>query len=50
MTINPPDDLRDPDPTPRPDHCCGVCPPIKRGGYDCTCRDNPRCPTTKENA
>lgn len=28
----------------RPSYCCGVCPPTARGGYDCTCRDNPRCP------
>lgn len=28
----------------RPPECCGVCPPILRGGYDCTCADNPRCP------
>lgn len=28
----------------RPDYCCGVCPPIVGGGYDCTCRDTPRCP------
>lgn len=27
----------------RPDYCCGVCPPIEGGGYDCTCRGNPRC-------
>ena len=29
---------------PRPVGCCGVCPPIVGGGYDCTCTDNPRCP------
>lgn len=29
-------------PPPRPDYCCGKCPEID-GGYDCTCRDNPRC-------
>ena len=29
---------------PRPDLCCGVCPPTVSGGYDCTCMDNPRCP------
>ena len=28
----------------RPPDCCGVCPPIVRGGYDCTCAGNPRCP------
>lgn len=28
---------------PRPDYCCGLCPPIVGGGYDCTCKDNPRC-------
>ena len=28
---------------PRPDGCCGTCPPIRGGGYDCTCADNPRC-------
>lgn len=28
---------------PRPDGCCGKCPPISRGGYDCTCAGNPRC-------
>lgn len=35
-------------PTPpyvRPAGCCGVCPPIVGGGYDCTCRGNPRCST-----
>lgn len=21
----------------RPNGCCGVCPPLARGGYDCTC-------------
>ena len=26
----------------RPLWCCGVCPPTTTG-YDCTCRDNPRC-------
>lgn len=29
---------------PRPPECCGVCPGIEGGGYDCTCPDNPRCP------
>lgn len=28
---------------PRPEECCGVCPPIVSGGYDCTCKGNPRC-------
>ena len=28
---------------PRPTYCCGKCPPIVGGGYDCTCLDNPRC-------
>ncbi len=28
---------------PRPDACCGVCPGIVGGGYDCTCENNPRC-------
>ncbi|WNM74237.1 hypothetical protein SEA_PARASELENE_62 [Mycobacterium Phage Paraselene] len=28
----------------RPDGCCGVCPGIVGGGYDCTCAGNPRCP------
>lgn len=27
----------------RPATCCGVCPPIAGGGYDCTCEGNPRC-------
>lgn len=27
----------------RPGECCGVCPPIVGGGYDCTCAGNPRC-------
>jgi hypothetical protein len=27
----------------RPSECCGACPPIAGGGYDCTCSDNPRC-------
>lgn len=29
---------------PRPEGCCGVCPAIAGGGYDCTCEDNPHCP------
>ena len=33
----------EPDYGPRPDGCCGTCPPIRGGGYDCTCADNPRC-------
>ena len=33
----------EPDYGPRPDGCCGTCPPILGGGYDCTCTDNPRC-------
>lgn len=28
---------------PRPDSCCGKCPPIVGGGYDCTCEGNPKC-------
>lgn len=28
---------------PRPAACCGKCPPIVGGGYDCTCEGNPRC-------
>lgn len=27
----------------RPEYCCGKCPAIVGGGYDCTCKDNPRC-------
>ena len=27
----------------RPVACCGKCPPIVGGGYDCTCEGNPRC-------
>lgn len=27
----------------RPVECCGKCPPILGGGYDCTCEGNPRC-------
>ena len=30
----------------RPSVCCGVCPPIAGGGYDCTCEGNPRCTVT----
>lgn len=32
----------------RPAGCCGVCPPILGGGYDCTCDGNPNCPNHKE--
>jgi len=35
------------DPPPagrRPAVCCGVCPSVARGGFDCTCRGNPNCP------
>lgn len=28
----------------RPSTCCGACPPILTGGYDCACEHNPRCP------
>lgn len=28
----------------RPSSCCGVCPPIAGGGYDCTCAGLPGCP------
>lgn len=31
---------------PRPAGCCGKCPPILAGGYDCTCEGNPRCVNT----
>jgi len=27
----------------RKPYCCGKCPPIGGGGYDCTCKGNPRC-------
>lgn len=27
----------------RPAACCGKCPPIAGGGYDCTCEGNPWC-------
>lgn len=27
----------------RPTYCCGRCPEIAGGGFDCTCRGNPRC-------
>jgi len=29
----------------RPVYCCGKCPEIVGGGFDCTCRENPRCET-----
>lgn len=35
---------------PRPDHCCGRCPGIVGGGYDCTCEGNPRCEKWVEEA
>lgn len=28
----------------RPKTCCGTCPELVRGGFDCTCKDNERCP------
>jgi hypothetical protein len=28
----------------RPIECCGACPPILGGGYDCTCVYVERCP------
>ena len=31
---------------PRPDTCCGACPPIAGGGWDCTCAGLPECPVT----
>lgn len=27
----------------RPATCCGKCPPVVGGGYDCTCEGNPKC-------
>ena len=36
-----------PAPGDRPPGCCGACPPLARGGYDCTCPGNPRCPNTR---
>ena len=30
--------------TDRNPDCCGACPPIEGGGYDCTCKGNPHCP------
>lgn len=43
------DDEPEPEPDygPRPAGCCGACPPILGGGYDCTCADNPRCDANK---
>ncbi|HLS72884.1 MAG TPA: hypothetical protein VK046_03880, partial [Actinomycetaceae bacterium] len=32
---------------PRPDTCCGVCPPIADGGWDCTCEGMPGCPANE---
>src|SRR5690606_1042730 len=31
---------------PLPEGCCGKCPPILSGGYDCTCFGNPNCGVT----
>jgi hypothetical protein len=30
----------------RPPYCCGACPPIVGGGYDCTCQGSPQCPNS----
>lgn len=35
--------MSNPETDPRPAQCCGKCPPIRGGGYDCTCEGNPRC-------
>lgn len=35
--------MSDPTTNPRPVECCGACPEIFGGGYDCTCKGNPRC-------
>ncbi|WP_154646334.1 hypothetical protein [Timonella senegalensis] len=35
--------------TPRPDHCCGNCPELARGGYDCTCLHTSACPNYEPN-
>ena len=43
-------DKPEPDYGPRPDGCCGTCPPIGGGGYDCTCVDNPRCEANQETS
>ena len=32
----------------RPPECCGVCPETVSGGYDCTCKNNPRCPNYED--
>lgn len=32
----------------RPPYCCGKCPPIEGGGYDCTCLFVKECPKRKE--
>lgn len=32
----------------RPSSCCGVCPPIAGGGWDCTCEGNIRCQTAAD--
>lgn len=34
----------------RPDTCCGKCPPIAGGGFDCTCEGNPRCKSQSKSA
>lgn len=31
--------------TKRPRICCGKCPEVVSGGFDCTCAGNPRCPS-----
>ena len=33
----------------RPSYCCGVCPEIVGGGYDCTCRGNRNCPNFRHH-
>ena len=33
----------------RPMTCCGKCPPILTGGYDCTCEGNPHCEKGKND-
>src|SRR5690625_3239089 len=35
---------------PRPGTCCGVCPPIAGGGWDCTCEGLPGCPAALADA
>jgi len=32
----------------RADYCCGKCPPIEGGGYDCTCLYVKNCPKRKD--